>query len=145
MLFRLVYAVTKENTLLRFSLPTCPLRKTLISQTKSSLRGKRFCLVSEQKGTVEGDFRFWSREKLNENQQMKETEKTIFLFLPHLLPVLLLAPFFARSFTRVPRSLLLNRTETLAKQARLNLVGKASRMALQMWSVVRCRLFCECP
>ena len=38
-------------------------------------------------------------------------------FLPHPLPVLLLAPFFARSFTLFPRSLLLNRTETLATQA----------------------------
>ena len=61
-----------------------------------SLRSKRFRLVSEQKETVEGDFRFWSREKLNENQ----TEP----------------PFFARSLTLVPRSLLLNRTETLATQ-----------------------------
>ena len=34
------------------------------------------------------------------------------------LPALLLAPFFARSLTLVPRSLLLNRTETLATQAR---------------------------
>ena len=33
------------------------------------------------------------------------------------LPALLLAPFFARSLTLVPRSLLLNRTETLATQA----------------------------
>ena len=63
---------------------------------------------------------------------MKETKKTFFLFLPHLLPVLLLAPFFARSFTLVPRSLLLNRTETLATQARLNLAGKAFKIALQM-------------
>ena len=39
-------------------------------------------------------------------------------FLPHPLPALLLAPFFARSLTLVPRSLLLNRTETLAAQAR---------------------------
>ena len=34
--------------------------------------------------------------------------------LPHPLPALLLEPFFARSLTLVPRSLLLNRTETLA-------------------------------
>ena len=34
------------------------------------------------------------------------------------LPALLLAPFFARSLTLVPRSLLLNRTETLATQAK---------------------------
>ena len=43
-------------------------------------------------------------------------------FLPHPLPVLLLAPFLARSFTIVPRSLLLNRTETLATQAKANRV-----------------------
>ena len=35
-------------------------------------------------------------------------------FLPHPLPALFLTPFFARSLTLVPRSLLLNRTETLA-------------------------------
>ena len=34
------------------------------------------------------------------------------------LPALLLTPFFARSLTLVPRSLLLNRTETLATQAK---------------------------
>ena len=38
-------------------------------------------------------------------------------FLPHPLPALLLTPFFAQSLTIVPRSLLLNRTETLATQA----------------------------
>ena len=37
-------------------------------------------------------------------------------FLPHPLPALLLAPFFARSLTLVPRCLL-SRTETLATQA----------------------------
>ena len=40
-------------------------------------------------------------------------------FLPHPLPTLLLAPFFARSLTLVPRCLLLNRTEMLATQASL--------------------------
>ena len=35
------------------------------------------------------------------------------------LPALLLAPFFARSLTLVPRSLLLNRAETLATQQSL--------------------------
>ena len=40
-------------------------------------------------------------------------------FLPHPLPALLLTPFFARSLTLAPRSLLLNRTETLATQAKL--------------------------
>ena len=39
-------------------------------------------------------------------------------FLPQPLPALLLAPFFSRSLTLVPLSLLLNRTETLATQAR---------------------------
>ena len=38
-------------------------------------------------------------------------------FLPHPLPALLLTPFFAQSLTIVPRSLLLNRTETPATQA----------------------------
>ena len=36
---------------------------------------------------------------------------------PHPLPALLLAPLFSRSLTLVPRSFLLNRTETLATQA----------------------------
>ena len=39
-------------------------------------------------------------------------------FLPHPLPALFLTPFFARSLTLVPRSFLLNRTETLATQVR---------------------------
>ena len=43
-------------------------------------------------------------------------------FLPHPLPALLLTPFFARCLTLVPRSLLLNRTETLARQAKLGLL-----------------------
>ena len=38
-------------------------------------------------------------------------------FPPNLLPALLPAPFFARSLTLVPRSLLRNRTEKLATQA----------------------------
>ena len=38
-------------------------------------------------------------------------------FLPHPLPAILLAPFFAWSLTLVPHSLLQNRTETLAMQA----------------------------
>ena len=38
-------------------------------------------------------------------------------FLPHPLPALLLASFFARSLSLVPHSLLLNRTQTLATQA----------------------------
>ena len=38
-------------------------------------------------------------------------------FLPHPLPALLLAPLFSRSLTLVPRSFLLNCTETLTTQA----------------------------
>ena len=38
--------------------------------------------------------------------------------LPHPLSALLLVPFFARSLTLVPGSLLLNCTEMLATQAR---------------------------
>ena len=37
----------------------------------------------------------------------------------HPLPALLLPPFFARSLTLVPRSLFINRTETLATRAKL--------------------------
>ena len=72
----------------------------------SSLRSKRFRLVSERKKkkkNEERDFRFWLREKWNES-----------LSSP---PLPALRPFFARSLTLVPRSLLLNRTETLATQA----------------------------
>ena len=38
----------------------------------SSLRSKRFRLVSEQRNTEEGDFRFWPRQKWNESQILKE-------------------------------------------------------------------------
>ena len=74
----------------------------------SSLRSKRFRLVSEQKKkkkNEEREFRFWLREKWNESLSSPP------------LPALLLAPFFARSLTLVSRSLLLNRTETLTTQA----------------------------
>ena len=46
---------------------------------------------------------------------------------PHPLPALLLATLFSRSLTLVPRSFLLNRTETLATQAN------------ETFSVARCR------
>ena len=49
------------------------------------------------------------REPKNERGEGKVSS-----FLPHPLPGLLLAPFFARSLTIAPRSLLLNRTETKA-------------------------------
>ena len=59
---------------------------------KYGLRSKRFRLVSEQRKTEERDF--------SENGTR------------------VLAPFFARSLTAVPRFLHLNRTETPATQAR---------------------------
>ena len=68
----------------------------------SSLRSKRFRLVSEQKKIETRDF----REKWNERQKMK-----VF----HIL-----TSFFGRSLILVSRSLFRNRTETLsATQARL--------------------------
>ena len=62
----------------------------------ASLLSKRFRLVSGQTKTEERDFRFWQRE----GQKLKDG-----------------VPFFARSLTLLPRSLLRNRTETLATQA----------------------------
>ena len=55
-----------------------------------------------------------------------------FPFLPHPLPLpaLLLAPFFARSLTLVPRSLLRNHTETLATQAILRHIQLTSEWCM---------------
>ena len=39
---------------------------------EARLRSKRFRLISEQRKTEEGDFRFWPREKWNESQKKKE-------------------------------------------------------------------------
>ena len=49
-------------------------------------------------------------------------------FLPLSLPALLLAPFFARSLVLVPRSLLLNRRETLATQVSVLTQGNSPKM-----------------
>ena len=43
--------------------------KTQDSGFLTGLRSKRFRLVSEQKKTVKRDFRFWPREKWNENKK----------------------------------------------------------------------------
>ena len=48
------------------------------------------------------------------------------------LPAVLLAPFFAQSLTLVPRSLLLNRKETLATQAKDHAVVRLINVLL-MW------------
>ena len=82
-----------------------------------------------------------------------------FPFLPHPLPLpaLLLAPFFARSLTLVPRSLLRNHTETLATQAILRHIQLTSEWCYvqsrpQEWKTRRpwgrgwimlCRLLCH--
>ena len=50
--------------------------------------------------------------------------------LPHPLPALSLTPFFARSLTLVPRSLLLKRTETLATQVKGTICPKISAKLL---------------
>ena len=57
------------------------------------------------------------RELKQEREGRGRGRKDSFFFLPQPLPALLLAPFFARSLTLVPRSLLLNRTERLATHA----------------------------
>ena len=57
---------TKQST----SFDTKYLSRT--SNPYFSLRSKRFRLVSEQRNTAEGDFRFWPREKWNESQKVKE-------------------------------------------------------------------------
>ena len=57
-------------------------------------------------------------------------------FLPHPLLALLLAPFLARSWTLVPRSLLPNRTETLSTQAR-------ARALLKPYSKRACNRRCS--
>ena len=55
------------------------------------------------------------------------------------LPALLLAPFFARCLTLVPRSLLLNRTETLATQAMRNSKVKFNIDLLNPWESSLCQ------
>ena len=55
-------------------------------------------------------------------------------FLPHPLPALLLTPFFARSLTLAPRSLLLNRTKTLATQAISSLSRVKFRESSVFWA-----------
>ena len=65
-----------------------------------------------------------SSEAKNEEQESKIARKMALVSSlarpkPRIpLPALLLAPFFARSLTLVPRSLRLNHTETIATQAR---------------------------
>ena len=89
--------------------------KTLFTFT-CSLRSKRFRLVSEQRKTSFGRLRNETRAKKWKSGEREGKEGN---FLPHPLPALLLAPFFAQSLTLVPLSLLLNPTETLATQANL--------------------------
>ena len=104
-----------------FSVPGTAVNLKVTLYFYHSLRSKCFRSVSEQRKTEECDSQFWPREKWNKSQKMKvgrgEGRKRVsFLSSPPLL-ALLLAPFFARSLTLAPRSLFLNRTETLATQA----------------------------
>ena len=105
-------------------------------------RRRRFRLVSEQKKTVEREFRFWPRLdyqplfgkmsprssprrmkerwwKTGPGRRRKSAEiEPKFLTITQPFPAaVLLAPFFARPLTLVHHSLLLNRTETLVTQA----------------------------
>ena len=86
-------------------------RSTIFKWKLYSLRGKRFRLVWEQKKDRGSGF------------SVLTARKTFLSLPPPPLPALLLAPFFARSLTIVPHSLLLNRTETLATQARSFMKG----------------------
>ena len=56
--------------------------------------------------------------------------------LPHPLPALLLVPFFARCLILVPHSLLLNRTETLATQAKggMAMNGNDGFICVKIWT-----------
>ena len=71
-----------------------------------SLRSKRFSLVSKQKKRGTGFSVLTAREMKREPKNERGGET----LTPN--PALLLAPFFVRSLALVPRSLLLNRTET---------------------------------
>ena len=55
-----------------FSSHPTPLSQHLLRYGGFSLRSKRFRLVSKERKTEEGDFRFWLREKWNESHKIKE-------------------------------------------------------------------------
>ena len=76
------------------------------------LRSKRFRLISEQKKKRRTGFSVLTAREMKREPKNERGGETL---TPN--PALLLAPFFARSLTLVPRSLLLNRTETLATKA----------------------------
>ena len=87
----------------------------------SSLHSKRFCLVSEQRKTEEGDFRFWLRKLWNESQKMKEEdgkgkEGRKPSFLPHPAR-LLTCPIFHIVFDPHFSFIALKVHRTLATQA----------------------------
>ena len=113
------------------SFPGPWLRRVLadpIGHFTASLRSKRFRLVSEQKRTEEGDLRFWPPEKWKESQKMKEGRGVSCPPPPRSLT----CAIFSQGLwlTLVPRSLLLNRTETLATQAFLQPVQNCLFCAL---------------
>ena len=84
-----------------------------------SLRSKRFHLVSEHKRPRKGIFGF---DRARNETTAKKGKRGEGEGKEGNLPALLLGPFFARSLTLVPLSLLIDRTETLATQAIGNVV-----------------------
>ena len=80
------------------------------------------------------------REPKNERRGRREG---FLSFNPHHLPARLLALFFARSLTSVPRSLPGNRTETIAMQATQNnemvamLVSQINPVGVEPFSFIK--------
>ena len=112
-----------------------------------AFRTKRFRSVSEQKNRGMGFSvliaREMKREPKNERAGRWRGRKETFLSSPPL-PALLLAPFFARSWTLVPRSLLLNRTETLATQAKPGTERSVKSLLTLQILFADQRLVCQC-
>ena len=94
------------------------LTQRLYSFLFNSLRSKSSRLVSEQRSrkTEERDFRFGLPEKWKRGEGEGKEGNLPYISSPPL-PALLLAPFFTRFLTLVPRSLHRNPRETLATQA----------------------------
>ena len=83
------------------------------------------------------------RAPKNERAGRWRGRKETFLSSPPL-PALLLAPLFARSWTLVPRSLLLNRTETLATQAKPGTERSVKGLLTLQILFADQRLVCQC-
>ena len=88
------------------------------SPINNSLRSKRFRLVSEPKNRPRNRISVLTAREMKGEPKNERGRRGRGRKKTPPLPALLIASFFARSLTLVPRSLLLNRTETLATQAR---------------------------